>query len=54
MSIQKDSVRKFSSLRELLEGAVRLAPEHIAFKYKEEQNIVEVTNKALLSDVEAL
>ncbi len=54
MSIQKDSVRKFSSLRELLEGAVRLAPEHIAFKYKAEGEIVEISNETLLSDVEAL
>ncbi len=54
MSIEKDSVRRFSSLRELLEGAVKNDPAHIAFKYKEGGKIVEVTNATLLSDVEAL
>ena len=42
MSIDKESVRKISSLRDLLEGAVRLDPSHIAFKYKQKGEIKEV------------
>ena len=54
MSIDKDSVRKITSLRDLLYGAVRLDPEHIAFKYKKDGNIVSVTNRELYDDVQAL
>lgn len=54
MSIDKESVRRFFSLRELLTGAVEADPQHIAFKYKRDKEIVSVTNRALLDDVEAL
>ena len=54
MSIDKESVRKISSLRDLLEGAVRLDPSHIAFKYKQKGEIKEVTNAAFYEEVEAL
>ena len=54
MSIDKESVRKITSLRDLLYGAVRIDPEHIAFKYKKDGNIVSVTNRELYEDVQAL
>ncbi len=54
MSIDKDSVRRFGSLRELLAGAVEADPAHIAFKYKRDGGIVSVTNRELYDDVRAL
>lgn len=54
MSIDKESVRRFSSLRELLQGAVEKDPSHIAFRYKREGKIVDITNGQLYRDVQAL